>query len=119
MSGIRVLDDVALCTTVQTEKERAKNGEENGVREVGITREGEEFVSRSSVFMLSEAGMEKDWHIIQQSIKLGVQVEQGGSEFPQQYVQAISHCADADTSLSPVGRPATAPPRSEWLCAFI
>ena len=80
MSSIRVLDDVALCPTVQTVKERAKNGGENGVRESGITSsgEGEEFVSRSSVFMLSEAGMEKDWRIIQQSIKLGVQVEQGG-----------------------------------------
>lgn len=95
VSSIRVLDDVALCPTVQTVKERAKNGGENGVRESGITSsgEGEEFVSRSSVFMLSEAGMEKDWRIIQQSIKLGVQVEQ-----------------DLDAS-SPMGRPVTAPPR--------
>lgn len=54
--GIKVLDDVPLSLG----------------KEVGT-----ELASRSSVFMLSEAGMKKDWRIIQESIKQGWQVEDG------------------------------------------
>ena len=35
--------------------------------------------ARSSVFVLSEAGMEKDWYIVLKSIKEGLQIDRGES----------------------------------------
>lgn len=42
-----------------------------------VEGEGEGLQLSSSLLALSEGGMEKDWHILQQSIKNGFQVEQG------------------------------------------
>ena len=55
--------------------------EKEGVREgvvVGV-KEREEQSSRSSVFAFSDTGMEKDWRILQQTIKQGLQVDPGKS----------------------------------------
>ena len=58
--SIKVLDDVSF------DEEGGAAGKDEG--ETG---------SRSCVFAASEAGVRKDWHILQQSIKQGLQVEQG------------------------------------------
>ena len=59
LPGIKVLDDVPLHHS----------------KEVGTG--DEETASRSSMFVLNEAGMGKDWQILQESIKQGRQVEHG------------------------------------------
>lgn len=61
--GISVLDDVPLCGGQEV-------GGGAGVKEPDLS-------APSSVFVLSEAGMEKDWHILQKSIKQGLQLDQG------------------------------------------
>ena len=62
---ISVLDDVPLCGGQEV-------GGGGGAKETDLS-------ARSSVFVLSEAGMEKDWHIVQKSIKEGLQVDRGES----------------------------------------
>lgn len=61
--NLQVLDDLPL-------REKPKGG-------TAVAGKEEDMTACSSVFALSEAGMEKDWRIVQQSIKQGLQLERG------------------------------------------
>lgn len=80
--NIQVLDDIALMgeegENVECEAGRSR-GEEGG--EVN----GEGLNSHNSLFALSEAGLSKDWHILQHSIKQGRQLvdNTGELDMPQ------------------------------------
>ena len=47
-----------------------------GVGSGGTEEEGG-LASRSSLFMLSEAGMERDWQLVHRNIKSGPEIENG------------------------------------------
>lgn len=63
--NIKVLDDIAVQGELGGECATGASGD-------GV--DGESLNSHSSLFALSEAGLGKDWHILQQSIKHGGQV---------------------------------------------
>ena len=62
--GIKILDDVPFDS-------------EEVVKKSGKGSKEEDLACRSSLFVLSEAGMEEDWQILQHSIKHGVKLDQG------------------------------------------
>ena len=76
---LQVLDDMPLRPVPEDQ-------------EVGVAKE-EDMSARSSLFSFNETGMEKDWQILQQSIKQGLQLEQGQSRFtvkPATCIQSAS-----------------------------
>ena len=105
-----MLDDVVLQGEVIGECDTG-DGAVGGVN-------GESLNSHSSLFALSEAGLGKDWHILQQSIK------QSGQVLDHDGIPRLTLCIvvyaftmsflGARISISPVARPMTAPARSEF-----
>ncbi len=78
VSNIKVLDDRALQGEVDEECD-TNAGAGGGGGGDGVT--GESLSSHSSLFALSEAGLGKDWLILQQSIKQGGQLVDRAGEF--------------------------------------
>ena len=79
--NIKVLDDTALQ---REEGGKAREGDSERVNGEGLN-------SHSSLFALSEAGLGKDWHILQQSIKQGGQhVDHAGESLSLWYYTRTS-----------------------------
>lgn len=73
--GIKVLDDLPFDSKLDCVDKKEK------------------LASRSSLFALSEAGMEKDWHILKHTIKEGLEglVDESQSKH-QNVLIIVSHC---------------------------